>query len=45
MKLHIKRCILCLLLGAVFGGWGGWQARKLTSENQLIKFVVTGEMF
>lgn len=39
MKLHIKRCILCLLLGVIFGGWGGWQARKLAIDSPVIRVL------
>jgi hypothetical protein len=39
-KLHLKRCILCLLVGCVLGGVGGWQGRKNVESNILLKYTV-----
>ena len=44
MKLHLKRCLLCLLIGLALGGLGGHKIQAAIDGNVLVKFLLTGKV-
>lgn len=45
MKLHLKRCVLFLLLGLGLGCYSGWHLQRMANDNAVVKFALTGKVF
>jgi hypothetical protein len=44
MKLHLKRCVMCLLIGLALGGYGSHKLQAMIDSNVLVKFLLTGKV-
>lgn len=44
-KLHLKRCILCIVVAGTVGFYHGWNSHKNVIDNPIGKFILTGKVW